>query len=184
MIILTTETFCKMPLYLNTKVWNVYDKKSSSKLDISHSPCLQTGNLSTFLSGSSGNHITCCVPSVLWFNGDFQEQPRKPPYQYFIASYPINTRLYIYCAKNVYVEQHKVKVSEWRCHSVLSGYSMSTPWLFMVASSNGGFPSQKSVTRSFDILFDMSLNKRLSKQNDKHLICSNPMQIDAFIPKL
>ena len=29
----------------------------------------------------------------------------------------------------------------------------------------GEFPSQKSVTRSFDVLFDLRLNKRLSKQS-------------------
>ena len=28
----------------------------------------------------------------------------------------------------------------------------------------GEFPAQKSVTRSFDIFFDLRLNKRLSKQ--------------------
>ena len=29
---------------------------------------------------------------------------------------------------------------------------------------HGGFPSQRPVTRSFDIFFDLRLNKRLSKQ--------------------
>ena len=29
----------------------------------------------------------------------------------------------------------------------------------------GGFPSQRPVRRSFDVFFDMSLNKRLSKQS-------------------
>ena len=31
----------------------------------------------------------------------------------------------------------------------------------------GGFPSQRPVTRSFDIFFDMHLNKRLSKQSGR-----------------
>ena len=55
-------------------------------------------------------------------------------------------------------------------------------WLFMMTSSNrnnfrvtglckgnpsatGGFPSQRPVTQSFDIFFDLCLNKRLSKQS-------------------
>ena len=29
----------------------------------------------------------------------------------------------------------------------------------------GGFPSQRPVTRSFDVFFDLRLNKRLSKQS-------------------
>ena len=29
----------------------------------------------------------------------------------------------------------------------------------------GEFPAQRPVTRSFDVLFDLSLNKRLSKQS-------------------
>ena len=29
---------------------------------------------------------------------------------------------------------------------------------------NGEFPAQRAVTRSFDVLFDLRLNKRLSKQ--------------------
>ena len=32
---------------------------------------------------------------------------------------------------------------------------------------NGGFPSQRPVTRSFDIFFDLRLNKRLSKQSKR-----------------
>ena len=42
----------------------------------------------------------------------------------------------------------------------------------IMTSSNGihrspprGFPSQRSVTRSFDVFFDLCLNKRLSKQS-------------------
>ena len=31
----------------------------------------------------------------------------------------------------------------------------------------GEFPSQMPVTRSFDVLFDLSLNKRLSKQSER-----------------
>ena len=32
---------------------------------------------------------------------------------------------------------------------------------------NGGFPSQRPVTRSFDIFFDLCLNKRSSKQSKR-----------------
>ena len=45
------------------------------------------------------------------------------------------------------------------------------PVKFMMTSSNGNspvtgeFPSQRPVTRRFDVLFDMCLNKRLSKQS-------------------
>ena len=32
----------------------------------------------------------------------------------------------------------------------------------------GGFPSQRSVTQSFDVFFDLRLNKRLRKQSRRH----------------
>ena len=32
------------------------------------------------------------------------------------------------------------------------------------SSVNGEFPAQRAVARSFDVLFDLRLNKRLSKQ--------------------
>ena len=36
--------------------------------------------------------------------------------------------------------------------------------------SIGGFPSERPVTRSFDIFFDLRLNKRLSKQIETPVI--------------
>ena len=33
----------------------------------------------------------------------------------------------------------------------------------MMTPSNDEFPAQKPVTRSFDVFFDLRLNKRLSK---------------------
>ena len=35
---------------------------------------------------------------------------------------------------------------------------------------NGEFPAQRPVTRSFDVLFDLRLNKRLSKQTIVRLV--------------
>ena len=66
-------------------------------------------------------------------------------------------------------------------HWMLSVYS-STWWSFMMTSSNGNifrvtgplcgeftgpgeFPTQRPVTQSFDIFFDLRLNKRLNKQS-------------------
>ena len=41
--------------------------------------------------------------------------------------------------------------------------------LFVMCAGNspvtGEFPSQRQVTRSFDIFFDLHMNKRLSKQS-------------------
>ena len=37
--------------------------------------------------------------------------------------------------------------------------------IFRISPVNGEFPSQRPVTRSFDILFDLRLNKLLSKQS-------------------
>ena len=37
-------------------------------------------------------------------------------------------------------------------------------------SVTGGFPTQRSVTRSFEVFFDLRLNKRLSKQSIRRWI--------------
>ena len=37
--------------------------------------------------------------------------------------------------------------------------------VFMMTSVPGEFPAQRPVTRSFDVFFDLRLNKRLSKQS-------------------
>ena len=43
------------------------------------------------------------------------------------------------------------------------------PALLAICAGNspvpGEFPAQRSVTRSFDVFFDLRLNKRLSKQS-------------------
>ena len=36
--------------------------------------------------------------------------------------------------------------------------------IFRVAGHMGEFPAQRPVTRSFDVFFDLRMNKRLSKQ--------------------
>ena len=42
--------------------------------------------------------------------------------------------------------------------------------LLALYAVTGEFPSQKPVTRSFDVFFDLRLNKRLSKQSILWLI--------------
>ena len=58
------------------------------------------------------------------------------------------------------------------CHQLLMVHDDVTKWKHFPAllglcegnsSVTGEFPSQRSVTRSFDVFFDLSLNKRLSK---------------------
>ena len=69
------------------------------------------------------------------------------------------------------------------CHQILShGNQVTFPTFSIMTSSNGNifrvtdhlcgnspvpgeFPAQRSVTRSFDVFFDLRLNKRLSKQS-------------------
>ena len=75
-----------------------------------------------------------------------------------------------------------------QCHAERHMYILSllktetTAWNPMMTSSNGNifrvtghlcgnspvtgeFPAQRSVTRNFDVFFDLRLNKRLSKQS-------------------
>ena len=41
---------------------------------------------------------------------------------------------------------------------------------------NGGFPSQRPVSRSFDVFFEVRLNKRLSKQSIRWWV-ETPMRL-------
>ena len=40
--------------------------------------------------------------------------------------------------------------------------ALLAPWAG-ISTATGEFPAQRSVTRSFDVFFDLRLNKRLSK---------------------
>ena len=66
-------------------------------------------------------------------------------------------------------------VNIYRAGSDYSRYTRSVKWLHMMPSWNGNnfrvtghlcgdFPTQRPVTRGFDIFFDLRLNKKLSKQ--------------------
>ena len=45
---------------------------------------------------------------------------------------------------------------------------------------NGEFPSQRPVTRNFDVFFDFRLKKRLSK----HFIITNGQRLDKIDPTI
>ena len=69
----------------------------------------------------------------------------------------------------------------WSCPSVIAGvilYALMSWWRHQIetfsallalcagnSSVTGEFPSQRPVTQSFDVFFDLRLNKRLSKQS-------------------
>ena len=70
----------------------------------------------------------------------------------------------------------------WKINSILKHHDFVEYFQIMVTSSNGNifhvtglcagnspvtgeFPSQRPMTRSFDVFFDLRLNKRLSKQS-------------------
>ena len=48
-------------------------------------------------------------------------------------------------------------VIKWKPFSALPAFVRNPP-------VTGGFPSQRPLTRSFDVFFDLRLDKRLSKQ--------------------
>ena len=61
------------------------------------------------------------------------------------------------------VQQHHVQMPWWRhqmekCSALLALCAGNSP-------VTGEFPSQRLVTRSFDVFFDLRQNKRLSKQS-------------------
>ena len=86
------------------------------------------------------------------------------------------------CVRTVYV--NTIPISCQRCrHPFISydSYRVSMTFVWMMTSSNGNifhvtghlcgeftgpgeFPTQRPVTRSFDVFFDLRLNKRLSEQ--------------------
>ena len=74
---------------------------------------------------------------------------------------------------------NKGTLCKWKTvwwHQANVDLSSKVSWVHMMTSSNGNifhvtghlhreFPAQRPVTRSFDIFFDLRLNKRLSKQS-------------------
>ena len=53
------------------------------------------------------------------------------------------------------------KCAWWR-HQMETFSALLAPWAG-ISTATGEFPAQRSVTRSFDVFFDLRLNKRLSK---------------------
>ena len=50
-------------------------------------------------------------------------------------------------------------------HDDVIKWKLFSPLLAICAGNSGEFPTQRPVTRSFDVFFDLRLNKRLSKQS-------------------
>ena len=95
------------------------------------------------------------------------------PYEY------IHICVYIY----IYIHISPIKFIHYFCYITLCMVMSSNENIFRIAGPlgvggggwgwgvgvggppvTGGFPSQGPVTRSFDVFFDLRLNKRLSKQ--------------------
>ena len=85
------------------------------------------------------------------------------------------------CANSGYKNDRNIclRVMTWKLYSALLSPCVRWTWwrhqmetffalLALCAEKSpvtGGFPSQRPVTRSFDVFFDLRLNKRLSKQS-------------------
>ena len=77
-----------------------------------------------------------------------------------------------YWSPHKYIMSHQIW-TQVGCALLWYGYSMGSyrtfsqePWWCHQGESTGdrGFPSQRPVTRSYDVFFDLRLNKGLSKQ--------------------
>ena len=124
----------------------------------------------------------CVEPWVLWTTS---AAPRHPIiYHHMIRIMnPSNKRLLEFMCFGVAKKQDSVMFI-WFYNKGLNGMSPTSdkhfPWSMMTSSNGkvfcvtgplcgeftgpGEFPSQRPVTRSFDVFFDLRLNKRLSKQ--------------------
>ena len=77
---------------------------------------------------------------------------------------------YTSCATD-YVGMNYIHGSQWSCQFHCAMMTSSNGNIFRVTgplcgefTGPGDFPTQRPVTRSFDVFFDLRLNKRLSKQ--------------------
>ena len=68
----------------------------------------------------------------------------------------------------VIILAHRVMLSS-RCNLIEDGTPETFSAILAICAGNssvpGEFPTQRPVTRSFDVLFDLHPNKRLSKQS-------------------
>ena len=67
------------------------------------------------------------------------------------------------------IDRYQTPTKAWQRESIMTSLSGNISALLALCKGNppvtGGFPSQRPVTRSFDVFFDLCLNKRLSKQS-------------------
>ena len=72
------------------------------------------------------------------------------------------------------------RYKSWWCHQMETFSALLT-----LCEGNppmtGGFPSQRPVTRSFDVFFDLRLNKRLSKQSRRRWLRSHRTHYEVTV---
>ena len=71
-----------------------------------------------------------------------------------------------YCGRTAWGHSKMEKYFSWWRHQ-MDTFSALPALCERKPPFTGGFPSQRPVTRSFDVFFDLRLNKRLSKQSKR-----------------
>ena len=111
----------------------------------------------------------CRVRNKRMYVRMYDERLMHSPECYFGVYFPrccvtraISTKINLLCAhKQFDTRVHtREKVSWWKKHDVIKWKHFPRNWPFVRE-----FPAQRQVTRSFDVFFDLRLNKRLSKQS-------------------
>ena len=98
--------------------------------------------------------------------------PNRYPTEFIITSYTrmvYHRNSYIFIRLNCYIcKQSSISSSYIRSiymYRIQFKKKTLKWWTVFMTSSNGESPSQRPVTRSFDMFFDLRLNKRMSKQS-------------------
>ena len=74
-----------------------------------------------------------------------------------------------------YSSCRKKRFPRWR-HKMEAFYALLSLWEGN-SPDTGGFPSQRPVTRCFDVFFDLRLNKQLSKKSERRWFETSPRSL-------
>ena len=87
-------------------------------------------------------------------------QDRKQPWR----SVDFDSCVIRIISRSTHIALQPFNRTTWRCHQ-METFSALLPTCAGNSPVTGEFPAQRPVTKSFDVFFDLRLNKQLSKQS-------------------
>ena len=117
--------------------------------------------LAPLLSNIPKRSITRAVVPLIppWVNRTATVKHTKTKYMYMLCHFHYK----LHCCQRFGMSKPNCSFNTWRRHQMATFYRVTGP-LCGDFTGPGEFPTQRPVTRIFDVFIDLRLNKRLSEQ--------------------